>query len=97
MIEQLDFPERPTATLPAIPQRRVVYPRPMWQRPAFVARLACLTLLVAILAATGAAFFSVPHGWTDPFAQPARIYPACASETLVKTNTGYLVNLNEIC
>lgn len=91
--------EQQTTPMPrwALPQRHVVYPSPHWQRPAFLVRLACLSLLVSILTATAAAFFSVPHGWPDPFAVQPRTYPACAQETLVKTNTGYLVNLNEIC
>lgn len=92
----MNITEQPTLRMPAIRTRMPVYPRPR-RRTAFLGRLACLLILLAILTASGMLYFSTPGSVGLFGAKPTPTQATCARMTLINNGTALVRQIDEVC
>lgn len=92
----MNITEQPTLRMPAIRTRMPVYPRRR-RRTAFLGRLACLLILLAILAVSGLLYFSTPSSIGLFDAKPTPTVTPCARVTLINNGTALVRQIDEVC
>lgn len=90
--------EYPTLRMPAIAQRRPVYPRPRrFLAAMLIARIACLLILLAILAVSGLLYFATLSSIGLFGAKPTPTVAPCARVTLINNGTALVREIDEVC